>query len=466
MQNTVKNTDGLNEKTKQKLDFFTRQFADAMAPTNFVMTNPQVLKQTIESGGQNLIQGLDNLLEDLENSEDQLQIKMVDPNAFEIGKDIAISHGKIVYQNDLLQLIQYDPTTQFVAKTPLLIIPPWINKYYILDLRKKNSFVRWAVDQGITIFMVSWINPDEKLSDKSFEDYIKEGPLACLDAIQKATGEVETNVIGYCLGGTLLSATLAHMARKKEKPKQSIKSATFFTTMLDFKQAGDLGVFVDEEQLTQLEAKMACRGYLKGMEMATTFNMLRANDLIWSFVINNYLMGRDPFPFDLLFWNSDSTRMPAAMHSFYLRNMYLENKLIKKDALSFCGTPIDLTRIITPAFILSARDDHIAPWKSTYAATGIFQGPINFCLATSGHIAGVINPPAANKYSYWTNSKNPKTPEAWLNSATEHPGSWWPEWLRWLKKFSGTEVEARLPGAGKLKIIEEAPGSYVLEKVD
>ena len=466
MQSTVKNTEGLDDKTMQKLDFYTRQFADAMAPTNFVMTNPKVLKETIERGGQNLVQGLDNLIEDLENSEDQLRIKMVEEDAFELGRDIAISPGKIVYQNDLLQLIQYNPTTPTVSKTPLLIMPPWINKYYILDLQEKNSFVKWAIDQGITIFMVSWVNPDEKLSEKTFEDYIIEGPLACLEAIQAATGEAAINVIGYCLGGTLLAATLALLERKSEKLKPSIKSATFFTTMVDFERAGELGVFIDEEQLTQLEAKMNNQGYLKGTEMAATFNMLRANDLIWSFVINNYLMGRDPFPFDLLFWNSDSTRMPAAMHSFYLRKMYLENKLIQKDALNFCGTPIDLSRIRTPSFILSARDDHIAPWKSTYAAMQIFKGPVRFCLATSGHIAGVINPPCATKYSYWSNSKNPVTPEVWLEDATECPGSWWPEWAEWLKKYSGAEIKARIPGERALDVIEDAPGSYVLTRVD
>lgn len=466
MQDTVKNTDGLDEKTMQKLEFYTRQFVDAMAPTNFVMTNPKVLRETIERGGQNIVHGLDNLIEDLENSEDQLRIKMVEEDAFEVGKDIATSLGKVVYQNELLQLIQYNPTTPTVSETPLLIMPPWINKYYILDLQKKNSFVKWAVSQGITIFMVSWVNPDENLSEKTFEDYIIEGPLACLEAIQKATGETAINVIGYCLGGTLLAATLALLERKNKKLRQSIKSATFFTTMVDFERAGDLGIFIDEEQLSQLETKMNTQGYLKGSEMAATFNMLRANDLIWSFVINNYLMGRDPFPFDLLFWNSDSTRMPAAMHSFYLRKMYLENKLIQKDVLNFCDTPIDLAQIKTPCFILSAQDDHIAPWKSTYAAMRIFKGPTKFCLATSGHIAGVINPPCAAKYSYWSNPKNPETPEAWLKDATECPGSWWPEWAKWLKTFSGNEIEARIPGEGALDVIEDAPGSYVLTKAE
>jgi len=461
----VNDVEGLDDKTAQKVDFYTRQFADALAPTNFVVTNPQVLRETIESGGQNLVNGLDNLIEDLENSEDQLRIKMVDPDAFEVGKDLAISPGKVVFENELLQLIQYAPTTEKVFKTPLLIIPPWINKFYILDLREKNSFVKWAVNQGLTVFMVSWVNPDADLAEKSFEDYLRHGPLDCLEAIETATGETEINVIGYCLGGTLLAATLAHMERVKKKYKQRVKSATFFTTMVDFDQAGELGVFIDEEQLTQLESKMNERGYLEGSEMAATFNMLRANDLIWSFVVNNYLMGRDPFPFDLLFWNSDSTRMPAAMHSYYLRNMYLENRLVEPDALELCGTPIDLSRIETPAFILSTRDDHIAPWKSTYAATQLYKGPVKFCLAASGHIAGVVNPPGAEKYSYWTNSRKPKKPETWLKNAVEHPGSWWPEWIKWLKKFGGGQIPARVPGDGKLETSEDAPGSYVCQRL-
>ncbi|MBO43062.1 MAG: class I poly(R)-hydroxyalkanoic acid synthase [Rhodospirillaceae bacterium] len=467
MQKTVSDVEGLDDKTAQKVDFYTRQFADALAPSNFVVTNPKVLRETIETGGRNLVNGLDNLLQDLENSKDQFRIKMVEEDAFEVGVDLAITPGKVVYQNDLLQLIQYEPTTEKVFKTPLLIIPPWINKYYILDLREKNSFIKWAVAQGLTVFVVSWVNPDEKLADKSFDDYMRDGPLDCLAAVEKATGEGDINVVGYCLGGTLLAATLAHMARskKKKKNKQTVKSATFLATMVDFEQAGELGVFIDEEQLTQLEAKMNKRGYLEGGEMAATFNMLRANDLIWSFVVNNYLMGKAPFPFDLLYWNSDSTRMPAAMHSYYLRNMYLENKLVQPDELELCGTPIDLTRIETPAFILSTRDDHIAPWKSTYAATQLYKGPVKFCLAASGHIAGVVNHPAAEKYSYWTNPKKPEIPENWLEGAVEHSGSWWPEWEKWLKKFGGDKVDARIPGDYGLEVIEPAPGSFALVRL-
>ena len=458
MQSTVKKVDGLDDKTSQKVDFYTRQFVDAMAPSNFVMTNPEVLRATIETGGENLVRGLENLLGDLEAGKGKLRIKMTDTEAFELGVNIAVSPGKVVYQNDLIQLVQYSPTTEKAHKLPLLIIPPWINKFYILDLRAKNSFVKYAVAQGFTVFMISWVNPDGDLATKSFEDYMLEGPLAALDAMEQATGEKNANVIGYCLGGTLLSCTLSYMAKKRDN---RFKSATFFTTMTDFADAGELSVFIDEEQLASLEAKMSERGYLEGSEMATTFNMLRANDLIWSFVVNNYLLGKDPFPFDLLYWNSDSTRMPATMHSFYLRKMYQENCLVKPGAIELAGTPIDLGRIKLPVCMIATREDHIAPWKATYAATQNFSGPFKFILAASGHIAGVVNPPEAEKYSYWTNEETPPSPDDWFREATEHPGSWWPEWSAWLKPFAGPSVDARQPGDGKLPALEDAPGSYV-----
>jgi len=458
MQSTVRDVEGLDDKTAQKVDFYTRQFADALAPSNFIMTNPEVLRATVESGGENLVKGLENLLDDLERGKGRLAIKMTDSEAFDLGHNIAITPGKVVYQTDLMQLIQYEPSTEKVHKRPLLIMPPWINKYYILDLREKNSFVKWAVAEGFTVFMVSWVNPDRELARKSFEDYMIEGPLAALEAIEKATGEKQANVIGYCLGGTLLSVTLAYM---KAKGDARVASATFLTALTDFEEPGELGVFVDEEQLADLERQMAEKGYLEGAHMATTFNMLRANDLIWSFVVNNYLLGKDPFPFDLLYWNSDSTRLPAAMHSYYLRNMYQKNLLVKPGGLTFDGVAIDLTTIETPAFMLSAKEDHIAPWASTYAATQLFSGPVKFVLAASGHIAGVVNPPAAGKYSYWTNPKNPKEPKAWLAGAKEHPGSWWPTWSKWAAKYGGGKVAARVPGDRKLKVIEDAPGSYV-----
>jgi polyhydroxyalkanoate synthase len=454
MQRLVHDAEGLDEKTAQKVEFYTRQFVDAMSPTNFALTNPEVLRRTAETGGENLLKGLSNLLTDLERGQGNLRIRMTDESKFKVGENIAVTPGKIVYQNDLMQLIQYTPTTEKVLKRPLLIMPPWINKYYILDLRPKNSFIRWAVDQGHTVFVVSWVNPDEHLAEKGFEDYMLEGPYAALDAIEKATDEKSVNAIGYCLGGTLLSATLAHMAAKRDT---RIKSATFFTTLVDFTESGELGVFIDEEQLKALEAKMQKRGFLEGREMATTFNMLRANDLIWSFVVNNYLLGQDPFPFDLLYWNDDSTRMPARMHSFYLRRMYQQNDLIKPGGIDLLGVKLDLRKIKLPTYILSTREDHIAPWASTYRATQTYTGDIRFVLAASGHIAGVVNPPDAGKYSHWVNTTLPAEPEAWLASSTELAGSWWPDWHRWVTGQDPAQVPARKPK----NAIEDAPGSYV-----
>jgi polyhydroxyalkanoate synthase subunit PhaC len=461
LQSTVKEVDGLDDKTARKVDFYTRQFVDAMAPSNFVLTNPEVLRATIESGGENLVTGLKHVLTDLERGKGRLMIKMTDLDAFKVGENIAVTPGKVVYQNDLMQLIQYAPTTETVKRRPLLIIPPWINKFYILDLRPRNSFIKWAVDQGHTVFVVSWVNPDEQLARKGFDDYMLEGPLAALDAMEQATGEREANVIGYCLGGTLLAATLAYMTIKGD---DRFKSATYFVALTDFAEPGELSVFIDEDQLHSLEERMRAHGYLEGSDMATTFNMLRANDLIWSFVVNNYLLGKEPFPFDLLYWNSDSTRMPAAMHSFYLRNMYQENKLVVPGGISLCGVPIDLGKITVPSFLLSTKEDHIAPWKSTYAATQIYKGPTTFCLAASGHIAGVVNPPGQGKYGHWYSAKRPRSPEDWLKDAKYENDSWWPAWEKWIAKHAGGEVPARKPGDGKLAPIEDAPGSYVRVK--
>jgi polyhydroxyalkanoate synthase len=458
VQDVVKHVDGLDPKTAQKVDFYSRQFIDAMSPSNFLLTNPEVLRKTAETGGENLLKGLSNLLSDLERGKGKLSIKMTDLDAFKLGENIGVSPGKVVYQNELMQLIQYTPATEKVLKRPLMIIPPWINKFYILDLRPKNSLVRWAIAQGHTVFMISWVNPDEHLSQKGFEDYMKEGVLAALDAIEAATGESAVNAIGYCLGGTLLASSLAYMAAKSD---DRIKSATFFVTMMDFQEAGELGVFIDEEQLKGLEEKMNKRGYLEGSEMATTFNMLRANDLIWSFVVNNYLMGNEPFPFDLLYWNSDSTRMPARMHSFYLRQMYQANLLCKQGGITLEGVPIDLHKIDTPAYFLSTREDHIAPWKSTYRGTQLLGGPKRFVLAASGHIAGVVNPPDGGKYSHWINPDLPSDPEAWFHGATEIAGSWWPDWQRWVVALDKHMVPARQPGEKGPKAIEDAPGSYV-----
>lgn len=459
MQSTVQDVDGLDEKTSEKVDFYTRQFLDAVSPTNFAATNPKVVKATMESKGENLTQGLENYLRDLEAGEGELKISMTDTTAFTPGENIATSPGKVVYQNELMQLLQYEPTTEKVYKRPLLIVPPWINKFYILDLQPKNSFIKWATEQGHTVFVISWVNPDEKLAGKRFDDYMLEGPLAAIDAIEQATGEKKINIIGYCIGGTLTASTLAYMAAKKDK---RVQSATFFTTMVDFAEPGELGVFVDEEQLEKLDAHLDKVGYLDGAQMSQVFNMMRDNDLIWSFAVNNYLMGREPMAFDLLYWNADSTRMPAMMHKAYLRNMYLENKLVKPGGMSLNEQPLDLSQIKTPVYLASTKDDHIAPWKSTYAATQLYAGPVRFVLSASGHIAGIVNPPAANKYCYWTNEKNVSAPDDWFEASEMHEGSWWGDWQKWVEKHGGAKVAKRIPGDGKLKPIEDAPGSYVL----
>jgi polyhydroxyalkanoate synthase len=463
LHHSLASVDGLDDKTAKKVDFYTRQYIDALSPSNFLITNPEAMRETVNSGGQNLIKGLNNLLEDLSRGNgEQLKVRMTDSEAFSLGGNLATTKGKVVFQNDIMQLIQYEPQTEKVHATPLLIIPPWINKFYILDMRENNSFVRWAVEQGHTVFIISWVNPDETLAHKSFDDYLTEGSLAALDVIRDITGEAKANVIGYCLGGTLLASTLAWLAAKKQ---ERISSATFFVTMIDFERPGELEVFIDEQQVSALEKKMEKRGYLEGSEMATTFNMLRANDLIWSFVVNNYLLGRDPFPFDLLHWNGDSTRMPAAMHSFYLRNMYLKNLLREPGALTIAGIPIDITQAKTPAYFISTVEDHIAPWQSTYAGARLLKGPVRFVLGGSGHIAGIINPPAANKYGYWTNKKLPDQPEEWLSSATQHAGSWWTDWAQWVGGYAGAQLEPRVPGKGKYKALEDAPGSYVKRRI-
>ncbi len=463
VQDVVRHVDGLKPETARKVDFYARQFIDAMSPSNFLLTNPEVLRKTAETGGENLLRGLNNMLTDLERGRGQLHVKMTDMEAFRVGENIAVSPGKVIYENALMQLIQYAPTTKRVLKRPLLIIPPWINKFYILDLRPSNSFVRWAVSQGHTVFMISWVNPDEHLAEKRFEDYMREGVLAALDAIKAATGERAVNAIGYCLGGTLLGCTLAHMAAKGDG---RIKTATFFVSMLDFRESGEINVFIDEEQIQALEEKMHKRGYLEGSEMASTFNMLRANDLIWSFVVNNYLLGNEPFPFDLLYWNADSTRLPAAMHSFYLRNMYRENRLAQPGGIVLDGVPIDLSRIKVPAYFLSTRDDHIAPWRTTYFGARLLSGSKRFVLAASGHIAGVVNAPETGKYSHWINDDLPDEPADWLAGATEIAGSWWPDWQRWITAHAKAEAPARMPGEGGLTPIENAPGRYVQVKAN
>ena len=461
VQSAVGNLRGLDEKDVAKLAFYTRQFADALAPTNFLATNPAAIKETAETKGENLLKGLRNVLDDLERNEGRFSPRMSDEGHFTLGETIATTPGKVVFQNELMQLIQYAPSTETVFRRPLLIVPPWINKYYVLDLRPKNSFVKWAISKGYTVFMISWVNPDERLAEKTFQDYMLEGPLAALDAIEQATGERDVAAIGYCLGGTLTAATLAYLATRGDK---RIRSATFFASLVDFAEPGELGVFIDDAQLESLEATMAEKGYLDGRHMATTFNMLRANDLIWSFVVNNYLLGREPLPFDLLFWNADSTRMPAAMHGFYLRKMYQENLLARPEGLSLAGVPIDLRRIDVPTYIVATREDHIAPWQSCFAACGLYRGQRRFVLGASGHIAGIINPPAAGKYGYWTGPVvEAQAADDWLAAAEHREGSWWDDWHAWQRRRAGgKKVPARVPGDGALRPIEDAPGAYVL----
>lgn len=462
VQGLARKVEGLDDKTARRVQFYTRQFVDAMAPTNFVHTNPTVLKATLDSSGDNLVKGLQNLLGDLERGRGQLQIKMTDLKAFKPGENIAVTPGKVIFQNELLQLIQYDPSTPTVYQRPFLFVSPWINKYYIMDMRPKNSMVKWMVDQGFTVFMTSWINPDERLAHKKFEDYML-SIVAGMDAIEQATGEREINAAGYCLGGTILLITMAYLAAQKD---QRVQSAICFACMTDFSEPGELEVFIDEELITLLEKQMGERGYLDGSQMAGVFSMLRANDLIWYFVVNNYLLGKDPYPFDLLYWNSDSTRMPRDMHSFYVRNMYQKNLLRESGGITLAGVPIDLGKIKAPICFLSAYEDHIAPWKSTYAGTQLVGGPVKFVLSGSGHIAGVINPASSDKYGFWLNSKVPPSPDDWFKDAVQQEGSWWPDWLTWLQPYAGPQVPARIPGDGQLEPIEDAPGSYVKMRYD
>ena len=454
----VTDASGVDEHTKAKAAFYVKQISNAISPSNFVFTNPELLRETLASNADNLVRGMHMLTEDIKAGHGNLKINQSDSSQFEVGRNLALTPGKVVFQNDLIQLIQYEPTTPQVLKIPLLIVPPWINKFYILDLTPEKSFIKWSVDQGITVFVISWVNPDAHLASKGFEQYMTEGPIAALDAIEAATGEKKVHAIGYCVGGTLLAITLAYLAAKKQN---RVLSATMFAAQVDFTHCGDLKVFVDEERIHQLEAHMKEQGYLEASSMANAFNMLRSNDLIWPYVINNYLRGKKPIPFDILFWNSDATRMPAANHSFYLRNFYLDNKLSQGE-LEIAGVTLDLRKVTIPIYNLATREDHIAPAKSVLEGSKYFGGAVKFVLAGSGHIAGVINPPAKSKYQYWT-GKEPSGSdvEHWLSSAKEHAGSWWPDWLKWLTDHDDKTVQARTIGSGALKAIEDAPGSYV-----
>jgi polyhydroxyalkanoate synthase len=451
----------VDNHTRHKAEFYVKQIGNAIAPSNFVMTNPELMRTTLESNAENLVRGMHMLAEDIEAGQGNLKIRQSDPSKFAVGVNMALTPGKVIYQNELMQLIQYAPATENVLKRPLLIIPPWINKFYILDLNPEKSFIKWCVDQGLTVFVISWVNPDEKLAAKSFEDYMRQGPLEALDVIKDVTGEDDVHAIGYCVGGTLMAVTLGYMAAKNDK---RIASATFFAAQVDFTHAGDLMVFVDEEQLAALEKKMQERGYLEGKKMATAFNMLRSNDLIWPYVINNYMKGQAPYPFDLLYWNSDSTRMPAANHSFYLRNCYLDNKL-SKGQITIDNARIDLGNVTIPIYNLATREDHIAPAKSAFLGSKFFGGDVKYVLAGSGHIAGVVNPPGKKpKYQYWTGDAPVGNLDRWIANAKEHAGSWWPDWIDWIKTHGSEMVPARQPGSAKYQPIEDAPGSYVKVK--
>jgi polyhydroxyalkanoate synthase len=456
-QRMVENAEGLDPHTRQKAEFYVRQIGNALSPSNFVLTNPELLRETFSSNAENLVRGMQMLAEDIEAGGGHLKIRQSDSSMFEVGRNLAVTPGKVIYQNELMQLIQYSPTTETVLKRPVLIVPPWINKYYILDLTPEKSFVKWAVAQGITVFMISWVNPDKKLAKNTFEDYMRKGPLEALEVVTKLTGEDKIHTIGYCVGGTLLSVALAYMAAKRD---ERVLSATMFAAQVDFTYAGDLLVFIDEDQLRTLERQMEETGYLEGQKMAMAFNMLRSNDLIWPYVVNNYLRGKAPFPFDLLYWNSDATRMPAANHSFYLRSCYLDNKLSKGDMV-ISGEALDLGKITIPIYNLATREDHIAPAKSVFLGSKFFGGDVKFVLAGSGHIAGVVNPPDPVKYFYWSDGPAVGNLENWIAKAEQRPGSWWPDWAQWLKAQDPAEVPAREPGGGKFKPIEDAPGSYV-----
>lgn len=455
-EDQLKATPGLDGRERHRAEFYLRQMTSAYAPSNFLATNPEVLRETFRTNAQNLVNGVTLLAEDMGRSKDLMKISQSDVSAFELGRNLATTPGKVVYQNDLLQLIQFEPTTDKVRERPIMMVPPWINKYYILDLTAQKSFIKYVVDQGFTVFVVSWVNPDEKLADKTFEDYILEGILAAAEAVRRETGIQDINVLGYCVGGTALSTGLAYLAQRGE---ELFKSCTLLTTQVDFSLAGDLLLFTDDSQLDSLDALMTERGFLDGSRMANVFNMMRPRDLIWPYVINNYMLGKKPFPFDLLFWNQDSTRMAAANHKFYLREFYNENRLAKGE-MSVANTKLSIGAIKLPVFSVAAREDHIAPAASVYRGSLMFSGPVEFVLAGSGHIAGVVNPPDKVKYQYWTGGQREAALEDWIKTATEHPGSWWPHWIQWLEKQSGGWTIPRTPGQ-QIGVIEDAPGSYV-----
>ncbi len=456
----VENAEGLDEHTRHKARFYVKQITDAISPSNFILTNPELFRETVATSGDNLVRGMKMLAEDIAAGKGELKLRQSDHSRFEVGRNIATTPGKVVAKSELAEIIQYEPTTETVLKRPLLICPPWINKFYILDLNPQKSFIAWAVAQGHTVFVISWVNPDERHGFKHWEHYIREGLQLGLDTIEEATGEREVNAIGYCVGGTLLAAALALMSKEGD---DRIRSATFFTTQVDFTHAGDLKVFVDEEQIAALETAMSGKGYLDGNKMATAFNMLRSGDLIWPYVVNNYVRGKDPMPFDLLYWNSDSTRMTAANHSYYLRNCYLDNAL-SAGTMELAGHRLSLSDIKIPVYNLSAKEDHIAPARSVFVGCSYLGGEVEFVMSGSGHIAGVINPPAAGKYQYWTGGPPVGDFDQWKAKATENPGSWWPHWHAWIERQDDARVPARQVGA-RTPVLGDAPGEYVRVRV-
>ncbi|MYL23816.1 class I poly(R)-hydroxyalkanoic acid synthase [Halomonas alkaliantarctica] len=463
----IDNLDGLDETRKQHLHFYARQLVSAMSPTNFVATNPEVMRETLETKGKNLIEGLARLREDLANSAEGINVRMTDRSAFGVGDNIAVTPGSVVYENTLIQLIQYTPTTESTFKTPLLIVPPWINKYYILDLRQDNSFVKWLVDQGHTVFLISWRNPGPAQSDLTWADYMQMGPISAIEAIENACGEKSVNMVSYCIGGTLTASTVAYLTSTRRGRK--VKSVTYMATLQDFRDPGELGVFLNEQVVQGIEKTLQTKGYLDGRSMAYTFNLLKENDLFWSFYISNYLKGEMPAAFDLLYWNTDGTNLPAGTHAWYLRHMYLENRLVEPGGIELDGVKIDLRKVSTPSYFISTKEDHIAKWNSTYYGALLPKGPVTFVLGGSGHIAGIVNPPRKNKYGYWTNSELPDTHQEWFEGATFNEGSWWPHWQAWMTDngYADTEkmVPARQPGEGELSVIEPAPGRYVRQTI-
>ncbi len=457
---TVDEIEGLDQETRARLKFATQNFVDAMSPSNFALTNPQVLRKTIETRGENLLSGLANMLKDIASG----QLTQTKPGVFEVGKNLAITPGKVISETPLYQLIQYTPTTDEVLEIPVVIFPPWINRFYILDLTPEKSFVKWCVDNGISLFMVSWKSADESIADVTLDDYVLRGQVDAIDTVRDLLGVESVHAIGYCVAGTTLAATLAYLQAKEQQGK--VASATFLTAQVDFTQAGDLKLFTGPETMALLDRLTAEKGYLDGRYMAATFNLLRGRDLVWNYVVNNYLLGEEPPPFDLLYWNSDTTNLPAAWHRAYLEDLYVGNRLAQKGGISVAGTAIDIDRVTTPAYIQAGREDHIAPPESVWKFMDHFSGEKRFLLAGSGHIAGVVNPPSAKKYCYWVNDKPAENLERFIEGAAEHKGSWWPDWLDWLKSQSSALVEAtgaRIPGKGKLEAIEDAPGRYVRE---